>query len=58
MEKTSIRQIRHKRGLTQEALAELMQVDVTTVQRWEMGKSSPICKTSSACASCWERPTG
>jgi len=33
------RAMREKKGLTQKAVAELLRVDETTVQRWEAGIS-------------------
>src|SRR5690348_10807561 len=36
-----IKRLRWDRRLTQEGLAELLGVDVTTVQRWERGKHQP-----------------
>ncbi len=41
MTNEEIREARRKLGLTQEALAEMMMVDVTTVQRWEAGATEP-----------------
>ena len=36
-----IKELRREYGLTQEGLAEKVEVDVTTVQRWERGKHQP-----------------
>lgn len=36
-----IKELRYKHGLAQEDLAGLLDVDVTTVQRWESGKHKP-----------------
>jgi transcriptional regulator with XRE-family HTH domain len=36
-----LRRLRLERGLSQQALAELLGVDRRTVVRWEMGQSEP-----------------
>ncbi len=36
-----IKELRKQRGLTQEALAEVLGADQSTVQRWESGKRTP-----------------
>lgn len=40
-----LKEMREKRKLTQEELAELMEVDRTTVTKWETGTNSPSAKT-------------
>ena len=39
-----IKQLRKKNGLTQEQLAELVDVAVTSVRRWEWGENTPTVK--------------
>lgn len=39
-----IKELRYKHGLAQEDLAGLLDVDVTTVQRWESGKHKPSAR--------------
>ena len=41
MDKEAIRALRHKLGLSQEALARKLGVSVLTVRRWEKGSFSP-----------------
>jgi transcriptional regulator with XRE-family HTH domain len=41
MIRTKLVEAREKRGLTQEQLAEAMEVDVATIRRWEHGESTP-----------------
>lgn len=38
---TNIKLLREKAGLTQEALANLLSLDRTTVTKWETGESMP-----------------
>ena len=44
MNKESIKELRHKLGLSQEGLARKLRVSVITVRRWEKGtfKPSPL----------------
>ena len=37
----TIKKLRHEKGLTQAELASLMQIDQTTVSKWELGKALP-----------------
>lgn len=39
--KTNIKALRKEKGLTQTRLAELFDVDQTTVSKWELGKTLP-----------------
>lgn len=41
----SIKKIRHKYKLTQRKLAELLEVEIRTVQRWEYGEREPHLMT-------------
>jgi len=41
MNKESIKELRHKLGLSQEGLARKLGVSVITVRRWEKGSSRP-----------------
>ncbi len=41
MTTVNIKDIRHKLGLSQEALAHLIGVTFQTVNRWECGKATP-----------------
>jgi DNA-binding transcriptional regulator YiaG len=41
MDKESIRELRHKLGLSQEGLARRLGVSVITVRRWEEGSYKP-----------------
>ena len=42
MDKTEVKEIRKKLGLTQAQLALRIGVSVTTVSRWETGKCEPL----------------
>lgn len=37
----SIRQLRLQKGMTQKAIADLLHISVSTVTKWETGKSNP-----------------
>lgn len=39
--RNSLKQIREKRGLTQQHLAALLNVSQRTISKWETGKSTP-----------------
>lgn len=53
-----IRTGRKANGLTQERLAELMAVDVTTVQRWESGATEPSIAALQRLKNLFERRSG
>ncbi len=46
----AIKAVRAKHGLTQEALAQILGVSFTTVNRWEHGKGTPRGMTLRALA--------